>query len=58
MFNCLGGGVSCAFLGRGGGGKIKYKLYRGGGVIVPLCDMWGGGYSLYKFVQNVGGGEV
>ena len=39
-------------------GKEKYKLYGGGGVIVPLCDMWGGGYSLYKFVQNVGGGEV
>ena len=34
------------------------KLYRGGGgrFIVPLCDMLGVGYSLYKFVQNVGGG--
>ena len=38
-----------------GGGRFKF--YRGG-VIVPLCDMWGGGYSLYNFVQNEGGGEV
>ena len=51
-----GGGVSCAFLGRGGGGK--YKLYRGGGGALYHCVTSGGGYGLYKFVQNVGRGDV
>ena len=52
-----GGGISCAFLG-GGGGVRNSTNFIGGGVIVLLCDMCGEGYSLYKFVQNVGGGEV
>ena len=43
------------FLG-GGGGKL-YKLI--GGVSLYHCLTCGGGwYSLYKFVQNVGGGAV
>ena len=50
-----GGGKLC--LSWGGGGVIV-QTYRGGVSLYHSETCGGKGYSWYKFVQNVGGGEV